>query len=197
MPAAPVCQRWQPWWLRGPVRPSRSTTHHAGFKYSADASRQCVRRCASKWNGLLRGRPRSGSVELPGESLWKELEDGGEQRGSGRVRNMKKVVRRNCCYVCVSARRGRLVITTAWRPGVENSRVRRPVSPGETEKEQRCTDGLIGWCFLWTANGSGERSCASSKKNGWEKNQQCKNTPNIRKYYIALNNKQEWSVLNI
>lgn len=127
-----------------------------------------ARRCVSKWNGLLRGRPRSGSYlvnyhELPGESLWKELEDGGELRGSGRVRNMKKVVRRNCCCVCVSAGRGRLVITTAWRLGVENSRVKRPVSPGETEKEQRCTDGPISWCFLWTDNGNGKEAVLLQK----------------------------------
>lgn len=146
MPAAPVCQRWQHWWLRGPVRPSRSAALHTGFKYSPDASRPAcqARCCASKWNGLLRGRPRSGSVELPGESLWKELEDGGELRESGRVRNMKKVVRRNCCcYVCVSTGRGRLVITTAWRPGVENSGVRRPVSPGERAEVYRWTFQLV------------------------------------------------------
>lgn len=46
---------------------------------------------------------------------------------------------------------------------MENSRVKRPVSPGETEKEQRCTDGPISWCFLWTANGNGEEAVPLQK----------------------------------
>ncbi len=111
---------------------------------------RCITACpagdrGSKWNGLLRGRPHSGSIELPGESLWKELEDGGELRGSGRVRNMK-VVRRSCCYVCVSAGRregGNYYSLKAWCGEEQGQETSKPWRNRERAEVYRWTYQLV------------------------------------------------------